>query len=422
MIQLDLELLLAGLLSSLLTFLESCGMLLAWSSLSKHVQFKKGLIPVSIISIIFGIFVYFHWEILGGIFLIPVMFLIACHIFHRSYRSEILEYITGIIIYSTLEFIIGYIFQILLKTNTDNLFISVAINIISIIGIVLIKKRFPTYKYFNLLKANKYSKYIINTIMVMLLCVLVMWKYQRELGEHYLLLIAVAFSLMAGINYIILSKSSQIELKDKELKVYEDYMPVISDLVDEVRAQQHDYKNHLNAIYMMVLEEEYDALKKYAEDYIDLTKFHNKLMAIDDKIITGVIYSKICEAEKYGIQMKLEMDHLLPGYPIEKYELVGLLGNLLDNAIEANMNKGLVEPFIELKIYEKNKFAYLEVANTYQGTIDTVHMFDKGYSSKGENRGYGLHNVKKIVNAHNGIIQVQKGELFTLRILFEVKN
>ncbi|WP_105617665.1 sensor histidine kinase [Vallitalea okinawensis] len=419
---LDLELLQSSLISSFLTLLESSGMLLMWSMLSNHVQFKKGLIPVSIITAIFGVLVYLRWDLLGGPLLVLVLFLITCHVFKRDYRSEVLEFFTGIFIYTTIEFILGYLFQTLLKVNTDTAVISIAINIVAIAGIILIKKRVPTQEYFKQLKANKYSKYIICTFMVVLLGVLVAWRYERELGEHYLLLLAVTSSLIVGINYIILLKSSQVELKDKELKVYEDYMPVISDLVDEVRAQQHDYKNHLNAIYMMVLEEEYDALKRYAEDYIDLTRFHNKLMAIDDKIITGVIYSKLCEAEKYDIQLKFEMDHLLPNYPIEKYELVGLLGNLLDNAVEANMHTKIKNPFVELKIYEKDDCAYLEVTNTFHGAIDTVHMFDKGFSSKGENRGYGLYNIKKLVNAHNGVIQVEKRDLLTIRIEFKIKK
>ncbi|MPN03004.1 Sensor protein CitS [bioreactor metagenome] len=100
------------------------------------------------------------------------------------------------------------------------------------------------------------------------------------------------------------------------------------------------------------------------------------------------------------------MDNNLKELNINDYELSEVLNNLLDNAFEAvdNNNREVI-----LRITNEDGKYIIEIRN--KGTTikpeNISKIFKRGFSTKeGKNRGYGLHNVKKIVEHIGGEIQL----------------
>ena len=134
----------------------------------------------------------------------------------------------------------------------------------------------------------------------------------------------------------------------------------------------------------------------------------------------GFLYGKFLEADKQGIDVEytVKIDSLECNVPI--YKLIEILGNLINNAIEAlckeeGLNKlkvVMLENPYEIAINISNEcknINYNQVSN----------FFKKGYSEKGERRGYGLYNVKKICEEYDIVLETSiKEEEKTDRLHF----
>ncbi|WHH57666.1 GHKL domain-containing protein [Petroclostridium sp. X23] len=208
------------------------------------------------------------------------------------------------------------------------------------------------------------------------------------------------------------------------IRIHERYIPFLKNLIHEVRQQQHEFKNHLNTLYGIVeIEGDHEArkeVKEYLEALIGRTKPVDQLLNIKDPILSAIIYSKKALAEEKNITFSVEFEGEIPDYPLKKHDLVELLGNLLNNAIEAaeSTDNGQVI----LTLGTQGVLKVFQIKNTCQSIseVDMTHIFDRRYSKKqGKHRGYGLYNVKKIVTAYKGTIELSFDKQYVVfKILF----
>lgn len=209
-----------------------------------------------------------------------------------------------------------------------------------------------------------------------------------------------------------------VEKKKTQLEMNSLYYDAYDQLILLIRERQHDMKNHINAILSMIhTTNNYEELAAKQEEYCDyVIGQHEKtrlVLSVGNPLISGFLYSKIQEAEKKGIAVDYQIAMQKTTSVVPEYELVEMLGILLDNAIEAlskeikttdnDSAKG-----IRLSIQETESELELVVANTsghYEEDM-TEHFFEAGYSSKGKGRGIGLSKLKRMVHERQGDIVV----------------
>jgi len=203
-------------------------------------------------------------------------------------------------------------------------------------------------------------------------------------------------------------------MKENEiLEIQNKYNLILNEYIEKLRASEHEYKNHLNVIYSTLQVGNYDEVNKVIKKYIDDITYKDtltKLMTIDNIILRALIYSKICEAEKADVNIKYNIKNSLNNIKISQSDMVIILTNLLNNAIEAakeSPNK-LVDIYID-EDYSTNGRYVITIKNTVKdmNKINISSMFKEGYSTKGSSRGYGLHNVQKIVSGNKGNILIE---------------
>jgi two-component system sensor histidine kinase AgrC len=193
-----------------------------------------------------------------------------------------------------------------------------------------------------------------------------------------------------------------------------------------VRQRQHDFKNHLNAIYGLVQVTEEGILSRKIKDYIQslnyMLKDIDQTIYIDNKIVSAIIYIKLCEAKNRNIQFSYLIDDKRIEFPLKEYEMSEMICNLIDNAFEAVESLDNLDRIVNLEIGQDDKSNFIIIKNTYKGfsTVNISKMFEKGFSTKNKmGRGYGLYNVKKIVQNYNGsILVVFEDNLIVFNILF----
>ncbi len=107
------------------------------------------------------------------------------------------------------------------------------------------------------------------------------------------------FSLAAiYVNFIILRDSlKKMNMKKKQLQVYEKYIPIIDELIDEIRVKQHEFDNHIQALNMIAVTSiDYEGIVNSMENYInDIEANRNleDLIKLDNKMLVGILYIKI---------------------------------------------------------------------------------------------------------------------------------
>lgn len=218
------------------------------------------------------------------------------------------------------------------------------------------------------------------------------------------------------------------EKKKAQLEMNRLYYDAYDRLIMLVRERQHDMKNHINAILSMIYTtNNYDELAAKQRDYCGYVMEQNEktrlVLSAGNPLIAGFIYSKIQEAEGNEIEVDYQIEINKEISNIPEYELVEMMGILVDNAMDALINPnedgsgGKQIRKIYFSIKDTEKYVEIVVANTsnpYEEDM-TERFFETGYSSKGKERGIGLSKLKRMVHE-------KKGEIMVSNELYDERN
>jgi len=212
------------------------------------------------------------------------------------------------------------------------------------------------------------------------------------------------------LNIIFYQSKFNKSIKNKDIQVKSAYNPLINDIIDSIRSNEHEYKNHLNIIYSIIqVSKDIDEVKKRAKKYIgelEDTSILNSVIRIENTIVKAIIYNKLIECEQLGIKLRYSVTGELDNLKLNDTELTIVLSNLLNNAIEAT--KEIEYKIIELNITNDETCFEVEIKNNVDDfKFKEQHLqgfFKRGISTKGKGRGYGLYNVKKIAKKYKGEI------------------
>lgn len=216
--------------------------------------------------------------------------------------------------------------------------------------------------------------------------------------------------------------------KEKELELRKTYDTVYEQLLESVRKKQHDFHNHILAIYSHhMLAKDYDTLvslqKKYCDEIMNDNRYA-RLLSGNSPMIVAFLYSKFIEAENKGchIEYNIKVDKLLCRIP--QYKIVEILGVLLDNAVEAVAEYGTRSIYVE--ILEMADLIQIVVKNdsTHFEEYELKNFLDAGYSTKGTGRGTGLAKVKEILLEYDCQLDVycEMGETEKIVFAFEINK
>ena len=218
------------------------------------------------------------------------------------------------------------------------------------------------------------------------------------LDEYIFLVIAILVICIITASW----QSYKMKAKEKELELqaYKLYENSYNTLISEIRLKQHEFNNHINAIYSQHLVcKTYEELVSRQKEYCANILYDNryeKLLRAGNSMLIGFLYAKFVEAESKNITVEYHIKCMEMQTKLPIYKIVELIGNLLNNAIDAL--EGKEEKKLYFSIVEESDYFNIEVRNINETlSIEQISkMFHKGYSSKGENRGLGLYSIRKM--------------------------
>ncbi|MDD5935676.1 MAG: GHKL domain-containing protein [Clostridiales bacterium] len=216
------------------------------------------------------------------------------------------------------------------------------------------------------------------------------------------------------IAYLFFRQKMAVYAKqEKELQMYQLYVKPLEDCIRDIRARQHEFDNHLNAILNMHLtigdyEELVAAQSEYMRSLVT-QRDHSYLglLKISNKVLAGFLYSKLTSIpEKISVELIVGSKEIFTNVP--EMELVEVLGTLIDNAVQACDDENH-----EIKIYltsKDDRFIFI-IKNQHEKVAITTlgQFFERGFTTKDNetNHGLGLYNAKKIIKRWNGEIFVE---------------
>ena len=189
-------------------------------------------------------------------------------------------------------------------------------------------------------------------------------------------------------------------------------------LVDSMRANNHDFTNKLHVILGLIQMEMYNEASSYIQN-ITMVQRENisKVMnAVNEPAVAALLIGKIARASELNVSFVLREGcyYSSADMNLPSEMLITVIGNLLDNAFDAmNENRDYqAQKELMFGIYSKPGAVLITVDDTGSGISkeDIAHIFENGYSTKGEGRGTGLYQVKSMVENFGGKITVETQE------------
>lgn len=220
----------------------------------------------------------------------------------------------------------------------------------------------------------------------------------------FLLVLSGLFVIIVIISFFLLQKWYQKEVGTTEYT----YQKEIKTLIASVSSLRHDYINHIQVLHGFLHIGEVDQATKYVDSLSkDIQTIESIKLNLDHPGLAILLQTKKLTCQNQQIDIQITVDDN-PFDNIKTIDLINILSNIIDNAIEATME--LPEELRKITVSCKADELYytFSITNAGRKLPDVNQIFKQGYSTKkvekGRVRGQGLFIVKETINKYNGTI------------------
>lgn len=215
-----------------------------------------------------------------------------------------------------------------------------------------------------------------------------------------------------------------------EIKQLAEQLTGVKLYAEALRTQSHEFMNKLHVISGLIHMNNYQMVSSYISKIVDHQQSEVEFVVsrFKDPVLAGFILGKLSYARENGCEFIIDGEGCLPEPMLQEttHEVVTILGNLIDNALDAVADRPLKKVTFRFDYYDE--VLALEVHDTGQGIDDDImdSLCVKGYSTKGENRGIGLFLVQRSLEKFNGKLEIHsqedKGTTFFVTFTYKSKQ
>lgn len=233
----------------------------------------------------------------------------------------------------------------------------------------------------------------------------------------FMLLLAYYISLLSHRK----RQCAQRRLEEAETRERQEklYLKNVEEQYQRTRELWHDLKNHISLLSLLLQEEKYERMADYLRIFGDDVDSLTLPVKSGNPVVDALLADKVARAKKEDIQVELSLCDLTR-LSLKPDEICSLLGNLLDNALEANRQVAEGR-FLSVECREGTKGYYIKVQNAAAGSAESSlgagegQAFSMLQSRKSDRRnqvghGLGIRSMERIVHANGGELAVERTE------------
>lgn len=227
----------------------------------------------------------------------------------------------------------------------------------------------------------------------------------------FLLFIVIVSIWIIKLLYQVKNENLMLEIETRNINNAYIQVKKDQDQIIKMNKMKHDMNNMLIVAKRLCDNQSYDELSSYLSSIICETTFEKRVSS-GDSTIDAIVNAKITSSKSVQFITKFEVE----GPSFNKLDIAVLLGNALDNAIEATLK--CENMHIELYIKETSNIFLMYIKNTYDGELffekEKLLSTKRNYVS----HGLGMDSMQEIVKKYNGkMIYKNHGKYFELDIV-----
>lgn len=273
--------------------------------------------------------------------------------------------------------------------------------IILILSYILIRRRL-ILQLWDVVQ-SRIEKYIYFIVLMMVVLIYISIGYKYKTINISILIVSIIFLTCMLVYQFVKTYVIRVET-EKMIK----YIDIYEKHINELRINQHEYKNALLCIKGMIPDNKKVSvfinnliMENSSEDYEIL----RDVLKVDFSPVKGLLYHKLFLCREKNINSILNVSSNVNFKKLNKLDIntisdiTKVVGIFIDNAIEACQETK--QRSLSIYLYEEDNVVTFQISNTFQGTLNIDLLYKTGYSTKGKNHGYGLALAKKTINLNN---------------------
>lgn len=247
--------------------------------------------------------------------------------------------------------------------------------------------------------SNNYKFIFINMVLIFIICIILIYIFNKIVN--------------------VMTENARQKILIKQSEYYEKQIEADRKHINNTRKIKHDMKNHMYAINNMAKNNMSKDIITYTNDILGKIEGEKVYINTGNYLIDGILNVKFEEIKNQGIDFKYDVK-IPEGIKLPEFEVITILGNLLDNAIEG-VKSIKDNRYIEVFISYKDSNLLIKIVNTFDGL---VIKDNKGFVSRKEEKvyhGIGLENVREQVEKSNGYMNIDTGNcMFTVDLFINL--
>lgn len=248
--------------------------------------------------------------------------------------------------------------------------------------------------------------------------------------QYLSILVSVGSLLIVAITYYIFIKLNQVYKERSNYKIVEIKNEMLikeieekEKIYEEVRKIHHDFKNHIICIEKLLEQEKLESAKNYINILRNEVIETYTWIKTGNDVLDAILNQKKSEGKKKSINIDIKVN-IPKDININPLDLCAILGNILDNGIEANeriVNKKERNMNVNINIYKD----YLHIETSNPISVNPINEYGNLETTKEnkENHGLGIKSTKSIVRKYDGILNYEwNNGIFKLNIMIPINK
>lgn len=267
------------------------------------------------------------------------------------------------------------------------------------------------------------------TIIVALSLAVAFSGIQDKKQANVLYIIAFGMVVMNIFIYFLINDiiGREVEIKEKEAEYaqFRNQINIYNTIYESLERQKeraHEFKNRILCVDSLAKEKKFEELERYVSDISKSLYLERNVIDTNNVIVNTILNEKYAEMMDKGIVFAFRINDLSE-VPIGNEDLVVILSNLLNNAIEA-CEKCEGKRTIKFKFMIKNDMLILSVRNTSPGLVTVREgQIETSKHIRTDEHGIGIRNIKKSIEKYGGTYSIKSlNNEFYFAIIFPLNG